>query len=498
MLTTIQDTLTADSPTVELPAYDPSALTAGIAHIGVGNFHRAHEAYYTHQLLNQLPDANWGIRGISITGSGPATAAQFAQQDNLYTLTEFSADGDANVAVIGSIVDYIAAQDDAEAALEALADPAIKIISLTITEGGYKLAANRSFQLDDADVQHDLHHPTEPKTAFGYVVEALARRKQRGSGPVTILSCDNLQHNGDAARTAFLAFAAARDAELADWIGQHVSFPNSMVDRITPATHRADRQRLNAQSGIDDALPVYCEDFTQWIIEDEFAAGRPAWEQAGVLFVDDVTPYETVKLRLLNAAHSMLAYPAFLAGFRTVHEVMQDDLFRTYLYRFLQQTARSLTAEAQVIDLDDYIDQLMSRFSNEAVGDQLARLCGDGASKWPVFVLPTLLDHLQHGRDTACLAFGLAAYGHYLQAGIDDKGKKYTVVEPHLTGADWANIRHQDSTCLLTTTPFASADLRAYPTFLAQYRSYRSQLARYGLIFSLKQTRCILQTSEAA
>ncbi len=162
MLTTIQDTLTADSPTVELPAYDPSTLTAGIAHIGVGNFHRAHQAYYTHQLLNQRPDANWGIRGISITGSGPATAAQFAQQDNLYTLTEFSADGDASVAVIGSIVDYIAAQDDPEAALEALADPAIKIISLTITEGGYKLDANRSFQLDDADVQYDLHHPTEP------------------------------------------------------------------------------------------------------------------------------------------------------------------------------------------------------------------------------------------------------------------------------------------------------------------------------------------------
>ncbi len=330
------------------------------------------------------------------------------------------------------------------------------------------------------------------------MIEALARRKQRGSGPVTILSCDNLQHNGDAARTAFLAFATARDAALADWIAQHVSFPNAMVDRITPATHRADRQRLNAQSGIDDALPVYCEEFTQWIIEDEFAAGRPAWEQAGVLFVDDVTPYETVKLRLLNAAHSMLAYPAFLAGFRTVHEVMQDDLFRTYLYRFLQQTARSLTAEAQLIDLDDYIDQLMIRFSNEAVGDQLARLCGDGASKWPVFVLPTLLDHLQHGRDTACLAFGLAAYGHYLQVGVDDKGKKYTVVEPHLSGADWANIRHQDSTCLLTTTPFAAADLRAYPAFLAQYRSYRSQIAHYGLIFSLKQTRCILQTNEAA
>ncbi|QHV94951.1 mannitol dehydrogenase family protein [Spirosoma endbachense] len=490
MLTLIQNTLAKDSSAIHVPKYNPTELTAGIAHIGVGNFHRAHQAYYTNNYLNLTKQTNWGIRGIGITASGKSMATKFANQDSLYTLTEYLPNGSSNVSVVGAIMDYVAASDDPEKAIEYLADPAIRIVSLTITEGGYNMDENGNFRLDTPAIRHDLANPGQPETAFGYVTEALARRRERGSSPFTILSCDNLQHNGNVAKKAFLSFAYARNPELANWIDDQVTFPNSMVDRITPTVDDLDRLRLNAESGINDAMPVYCEDFTEWVIEDNFCAGRPDWELAGVTFVDDVAPYEALKLRFLNASHSMLAYPAFLSGYRTVHEAMNDNVFSNYISVFINHIVTPLVTPPDPVDLTDYKNKLVSRLSNAAVSDQLARLCFDGASKLPTFLLPTLSDLAAQNKPTYCIAFLIAAYGHYLRAKSDDKGTPYTVDEPFLLEDDWLKIRDTDELAFLDTSPLASANLRSIPHFAAAYKLYRKQIAIYGVAFSLRQAMC--------
>ncbi|GAB3880499.1 mannitol dehydrogenase family protein [Spirosoma agri] len=490
MLTLTQNVLTEDSPAIHVPTYNPTDLTAGIAHIGVGNFHRAHQAYYTNKFLNLSNQSDWGIRGIGITASGKEMATKFASQDSLYTLTEYQPDGASTVSVVGAIIDYVAASDDLEKAIDYLADPAIRIVSLTITEGGYNTDDQGNFLLDTPSIAHDLAHPDQPITAFGYVTEALARRRERGSGPFTILSCDNLQHNGDVAKNAFLSFAQARDPELAHWIAERVTFPNSMVDRITPSVDELDRERLNAESGIDDSIPVYCEEFTDWVIENNFCAGRPDWELAGVTFVEDVAPYEALKLRFLNASHSMLAYPAFLAGYRTVHEAMGDTLFSSYISVFINHVVSPLVTPPDSVDLADYKAKLLGRLSNAAVSDQLSRLCFDGASKLPAFLLPTLSELAQQNKPTHCLAFLMAAYGHYLQSEADDQGNSYSVNEPFLQKSDWLKINDHDVLAFLDCTPFAAAKLRDIPHFAATYKLYRKQIAIYGIAFSLRQTMC--------
>lgn len=467
--------------------YDPKTIMPGIAHIGVGNFHRAHQAYYTHQFLNLSDSKEWGIVGIGITLSGQQMARQFRKQKNLYTLTTYKSDGSSQVTVIGSIVGYIAAVSHTEKAIEQLASPSIKIVTLTITEGGYNLDRRGIFDLNNAQVQQDMMNPESPQTAFGYIVEALRRRKERGIGPFTILSCDNLIRNGNSARKAFVSFAMARSPELGRWIADHVTFPNSVVDRITPVTEEEDSLRLNIENGIDDTIPVYAEDFTQWIIEDDFCAGRPEWEMVGVKFTHEVEAYENVKLRLLNASHSMLAYPAFLAGYRKVDEALGNKTFRTYLDDFMHEDASPFIAVPTEIDLKNYKKQLLVRFANTAVSDQLERLCFHGGAKIPAFVMPTLLDLYENNMDIRRLAFLIASYGHYLKYEYDDEGNLYEIDAPALTHHDWQLVKEEDINQFLNISPLSKFDLLDKPRFVKKYAVYRQYILKDGALKTLQQ-----------
>ena len=413
------------------PSYSLGSVTAGIAHIGVGGFHRAHQAAYTDALMNTGEGLDWGICGIGTRADEITMRNALASQDFLYTLVELDDRPDTEVRVIGSLRDMLLAPEDGSGAVVArLADPAIRIVSLTITEGGYCMDdSTGEFDAALPQIQHDLANPRAPISVFGLICAALARRRGEGTGPFTVMSCDNLPHNGDVTRKATLAFAKRVDVELAGWIEHNVSFPNAMVDRITPMTSAAHRADLKRQHGIDDAWPVVCEPFVQWVLEDKFVAGRPAWEKVGVQFTDDVSPYEEMKIKLLNGSHLALTYLGFLRGYRFVHETMADPLFVEYIRRYMDEDVTPQLAPVPGIDLARYKQTLIERFSNRAIADQLERVCSDGSSKFPKFSVPTI-DRLiadNAGLDRAALV--VAAWALYLR-GVDENGEQYRIPDP--------------------------------------------------------------------
>lgn len=479
-------------PGVILPTYQRSAVRPGIVHLGVGNFHRAHQAVYIDRCLHLPGQSQWGISGIELLDSPQqrAKAAGLTAQGGLYTLTEFAPEADPVVRVVGSMVEYIFAPSDTAAALARLASPDTRIVSMTITEGGYNIdATTGEFRLSAPHVAADLADKTgQPRTAFGLVCEALARRKAAGLGPFTILSCDNLRHNGDVARKAFLAYAYARDAALGSWMEQQVTFPNCMVDRITPATFDADVQRLNASSGVHDEVPVYSEDFIQWIIEDMFCAGRPELEKVGVQFTTDVHAYEQMKLRMLNASHTMLSMPAFLAGYATVHEAMADRRFSSLLDEFMEADVISSMEVPNNVDPRAYKRLLLSRFSNPAVADQLQRIAFDTAMKIPVFLQHTMRSAVaRKGADLRRLAFLLACFARYLN-GQHDSGKAFNVVEPNLPAADLALAKQTtDPAAPLHMSIFAGWGLDTCDELRALFVDYRASLASDGTLATLEQ-----------
>lgn len=463
--------------------YDRRSVKAGIVHIGVGNFHRAHEAYYTNLLLEYPDQQAWGICGIALLPSDEKLVGALRSQQGEYTLTVCGRDGHDAVFRIGSLVELLWGIEEPEAVIAKLADPSVKIITMTITEGGYNIdKSTGEFILSNEDVQHDLQHPGAPRTVFGFVAAGLHRRMKQGGGPVTVLSCDNLQHNGDTARRAFVSFIGAQDKELTAWVAENISFPNSMVDRITPAVHADDRARLNAVNGTDDAAPVYCEDFIQWVIEDKFAAGRPAWERVKAEFTDDVTAYENMKLSLLNASHTLLSYPAFLSGYRKVDDAMHDERFTRYLRQFMDKDISPYVPAPGSTDLELYKQTLIERFGNRSVSDQLARLCFDGISKIPVYLIPNLRKMLRDKADLTRVAFFAAAYRRYLGGNSDDKGAAYIIDEPWLTESDRRLIASDNALDFLALSPFTSADLRADLRFVEVYRRMVDAIAAKGVL----------------
>ncbi|MFI8692359.1 mannitol dehydrogenase family protein [Stutzerimonas kunmingensis] len=413
------------------PDYRLAEVTTGIAHIGVGGFHRAHQAAYTDALMNTGEGLEWGICGIGTRAEERAMRDALAAQDYLYTLVELDDRPDTEVRVIGSIRDMLlVGEDGSEAVVARLADPTIRIVSLTITEGGYCMDdSTGEFNAKLPHIQHDLENPRTPISVFGLLCAALAKRRGQGLPAFTVMSCDNLPHNGDVTRKATLAFAGLVDADLAGWIERNVSFPNAMVDRITPMTSAAHRQDLERQHGLDDAWPVVCEPFVQWVLEDRFVAGRPAWEKVGVQFTDDVSPYEEMKIKLLNGSHLALTYLGFLRGYRFVHETMADPLFVEYIRRYMDEDVTPQLAPVPGIDLARYKQTLIERFSNRAIADQLERVCSDGSSKFPKFSVPTI-DRLiadNAGLDRAALV--VAAWALYLR-GVDENGVPYRIPDP--------------------------------------------------------------------
>ena len=314
-------------------------MTTGVVHFGVGGFHRAHQAMYHDRLMNEGKALDWGICGVGVMPADRRMQEALDAQNGLYTLVVKHADGTYEPRVIGAITEYLFAPDDPEAVIEKLAGEATRIVSLTVTEGGYSIDHVTGEFDPSGDVSHDLEPGATPRTTFGFVTEGLRRRRERGLAPFTVMSCDNLQGNGDLSRRAFTAFARLRDPELGAWVEREVRFPNSMVDRITPVTTDDDRAEVRERFGVDDRWPVVCEPFTQWVLEDAFSLGRPPYEDAGVQVVEDVEPYELMKLRLLNASHQALCYFAYLSGYRLVHEAAQDPLFRAFLRGYMDDEA---------------------------------------------------------------------------------------------------------------------------------------------------------------
>ena len=468
--------------------YDRTKIHPGILHIGVGNFHRAHEEFYTNQLLGMGGREEWGIYGVALLPQDEPLYKALKSQDGLYTLTACGRDGRDEFYEIGSLVDLAWGPENPQSVIDRIADPRIKIITLTIMEGGYNIDKETGeFMLGSKDVKHDLEHPGHPRTVFGFLAAGLRKRRKNGAGPVTVLSCDNLQHNGDTARKAFISFIEAQDSELARWVKKNVTFPNSMVDRITPAVTPDDVKRLNAQSGVEDAAPVYSEDFIQWVIEDDFIAGRPDWEAAGAEFTDDVSAYENMKLSLLNASHSLLSYPAFLAGYRRVDEAVRDERFARYLRLFMDRDAGPYVPAPGNTDLELYKKTLLERFGNKAVSDQISRLCFDGVSKIPVYVMPVLTKMIRDDADLERLAFFIAAYRHYLKHGKDDRGRAYEVNEPWLTEEDRKLIAGDDPVDFLGRSPCRSPDLKAADKFDSQYRRMVEGLEKDGVLSVLEK-----------
>lgn len=450
--------------------YNREKVKPGILHIGVGNFHRAHEECYTNLLLEDADQQQWGICGAMLLPSDERLYKTLKKQSGEYTLTVCGRDGNDQAYRIGSLVQLLWAVENPEAVIARIADKDIRIITLTITEGGYNLEkATGEFMLDDETVKHDLQNPATPKTTFGFVAEGLRRRKAAGNGPITILSCDNLQHNGNTAKKAFTAFIKAQDEELAAWVAENVTFPNSMVDRITPATRPEDIERLDAMNGAADEAPVYCEDFIQWVVEDNFAAGRPAWERVGVEFTDDVTAYENMKLSLLNASHTLLSYPSFLSGYRKVDDAMHDERIARFVRTFMDVDITPYVPAPGNTDLELYKQTLIERFGNRSVSDQIARLCFDGISKFPVYIMPNLIKMIRDHADLTRVTYLIAAYRHYLKYRTDDNGATFEVAEPWMTPSDEALIKSHDPLDFLSLSPFQSTDLAAADAFAKQY-----------------------------
>jgi mannitol 2-dehydrogenase len=399
---------------VSHPTYDRSMASVGIVHFGFGNFHRSHQALYLDRLMETGRGLDWGICGVGVLPRDVRMRDVMRTQDELFTVVLRHPDGSLEPRVVGSVLEYLFGPDDPEAVYARLCDPHVRVVTLTVTEGGYlKNAATGRFDVDGPDVTHDVQHLDAPHTAFAYIVEALRRRRDAGLEPFTVLSCDNLQGNGTVARQAVVGLANLVDPALADWIGERVAFPNCMVDRITPSTTDSDRESLAAQFGIQDEWPVPAEPFTQWIVEDRFPQGRPSLEEVGVQFVSDVEPYELMKLRLLNASHQALAYLGAPLGYVLVHDAMGDDLVRCFLERYMAEEAAPTLGDLPGIDLEAYMATLIERFANPGIRDTLVRLATDGGNRMATFTLPTVRSNLAAGRPVRLGAAMCAAWAEY-------------------------------------------------------------------------------------
>ncbi|UCI08451.1 mannitol dehydrogenase family protein [Mesorhizobium sp. B1-1-8] len=398
---------------IAVPRYDRGAVTPGIVHLGVGAFHRAHQAAYVDACLADGA-TDWGIVGVSLRS--PDTRDALAPQDGLYTLAIRDSGGE-QLQVVGSILSLLVAPEGPGAVLAALTDPRIRIVTLTITEKAYLRAADGSLDEAHPDIVHDLSNPGSPKTAHGFLAEALARRRAAGTPPFTVLCCDNLPANGATLHGLLLAFAELRDGRLAasgdgslaSHIAGEVAFPSSMVDRIVPATTDADRERIAGEIGVEDAWPVMTEPFCQWVIEDRFPAGRPAWEKFGVTMVEDVRPFEDMKLRLLNGAHSAIAYLGLLSGHATVDRAFADPAIRQFVDWLWAEAIPTLPQDAG-LDPIPYTAELARRFSNTALAHRTAQIGNDGSQKLPQRIIASALARLETGLLPEHLALVVAAW----------------------------------------------------------------------------------------
>lgn len=460
------------------PRYDRSTLKAGIVHFGVGNFHRAHQAVYLDALFNLGLDRDWALIGAGVRPADVEMRAKLASQDFLTTVVEQEADL-SQARVTGSMIDFLRV-GDAEATIAQLADPAIRIVSLTVTEGGYYIdPASQTFDPTHPDIAADAANPRAPRTAFGLILAGLKRRRDNGVPPFTVMSCDNIPGNGHVTQNAVVGLAELIDHELAGWVRTRVAFPNGMVDRITPATSQRERDALAEQFGIVDQWPVFCEEFKQWVLEDHFPAGRPALEKVGVQFVADVAPFEFMKIRILNGGHATIAYPAGLLDIHFVHEAMQEPLIKAFLEKVERDEIIPTVPPVPDTDLGEYYQLIDRRFSNPKIGDTIARLCLDGSNRQPKFILPTALDRVKAGQSVTGLALVSALWARYCY-GESDSGKAIPPNDPNwdrLTALA-KQAKADPKTWLSMTDIFG--DLSTNPAYVAAFTTALSSLWANG------------------
>ncbi|MCC3278594.1 mannitol dehydrogenase family protein [Arthrobacter sp. zg-Y40] len=475
-----EESLSHLPPGVARPGYDRSQLSTGIVHFGVGGFHRAHQAMYLDTLMNQGLALDWAICGVGVLPQDAAMKTVLDSQDCLYTLMLKYPDGTREARVIGSIVEYLYAPEDPEAVIEKMALPGTRIVSLTITEGGYSISdTTGEFDAGTPQVAADLAPGAVPSGVFGLVTEALRRRRDRGLGAFTVMSCDNIPGNGEVARKAFGEFARLLDPELGEWVLANVAFPSSMVDRITPVTTDEDRTLLAQEFGVEDAWPVVSEDFAQWALEDTFVQGRPPWEDAGVSVTADVEPFERMKLRLLNCGHQGIAYLGYLAGYRYAHEAVADPKLARFLLDYMDKEATPTLLPVPGVDLDAYKRRLLERFGNEYVRDTLARLCAESSDRIPKWLVPVVRENLARDGEVSRSAAIIAAWARYAE-GVDEAGEPINVLDRHREDVMKAAARNREDPLAFVSQPQFFGELAADPRFTGAYLAALDALHRHG------------------
>jgi fructuronate reductase len=473
-------TLAALPGPIGRPRYDRAGLSPGIVHLGIGAFHRAHQAASTDAVLEQ--DASWGIVAASLRS--PETRDALTPQDGLYTLVVRSSAGE-QLSVVGAVTQILVAPESPEALLAAMTDPRVRIVSLTVTEKGYcHDPASGALNEDHPDIVHDLRTPAAPRSAPGFVVESLRHRRAAGIAPFTVLTCDNLPSNGRMVHKVLTRFAELRDPALGRYLEAELACPSSMVDRITPATTAEDRAAVARALGVRDAWPVITEPFTQWVIEDRFPGGRPPWESAGAELVADVEPYELMKLRLLNGPHSTLAYLGYLAGFETVSEVMGDKDFAAFVRDLMEEEIAPTLAVPAGVDVASYTAALRERFRNPALKHRTWQIAMDGSQKLPQRLLGTIRDRLRSGRPVDRLALGVAGWMRYV-SGTDERNHPIDVRDPladriRPIAAAAGPSAERLAPALLALEGVFGTDLPAHPPFVASVTAALDRLFKSG------------------
>lgn len=478
--------LVAGKSNIAVPAYDREQIKPGIVHLGIGAFHRAHQAWYTEAVLNKF-GGNWGIIGCSLRS--PSVKNQLAEQDGLYTLVERGPQGE-KFQIIGAVKSVMVGPEDPQALLKQMADADIKIVSLTVTEKGYcHDPATGDLNLSHPDIVHDLQNLHAPKSAVGYIVAALKLRKDNNVTAFTVLSCDNLPNNGNVLQKVVLQFAQKVDAHLATWINANVTFPNTMIDRIVPATTEADRERFESAVGFRDEGIVLAEPFSQWVIENRFCNERPKWEDVGALLVDDVDLYEKMKLRLLNGSHSTLAYCGYLAGKETISEVMQEPAFVKLATVFMDREAGETLEVPKGFDVQKYKQELRERFANPGLRHRTWQIAMDGSQKLPQRLLGSLRDQLKGQGHIDILCLAVAAWIRYVSA-VDEKGDSIDVQDPFaakLKACHEQNVGNVEAIVktILSIREIFATDLIESDVFVKGVSKWLTQFYQQGVLASL-------------
>ncbi|QVY66233.1 mannitol dehydrogenase family protein [Polaribacter sp. Q13] len=481
-----QQNLAKISTKITSPSYDRSKVKTGIVHVGIGGFHRSHEAFYTDQLLQNNSQSDWGICGVALLDFDTKIYNILKEQNGLYTLVIKELDGSLTKQIIGSMVEVLFAPESPIKVIEKMASPDVKIISLTITEGGYNYnEATGEFNFENPLIQHDLETPSAPKTIFGYLTQALKMRKEKGLKGITIQSCDNIQGNGHMAEKMLLSYVKVAAPNLVSWIDENVSFPNAMVDRITPATSALDIEKLKETSGIDDGWPVVCEPFKQWVIEDNFVAGRPAWETVGAQFVKDVVPYEKMKLSLLNAGHSVLGILGALYGYSTIDEAANDANISSFLRIYMGNEVTPTLGHLEGVNLKNYKFSLIQRFGNIYIKDQIERICSESSAKIPIFILPTVYNQLENNRTVNHAAFIIAAFAIY-SVGVNENGAQLIIKDAMETVLTEKAILARNNPAAFLEIESIFGQLKNSKTFLDAYTDAYQNIVKNGIEKSVK------------